>query len=134
MPGPSAVQATVSTTSVTGLPNTSTGSSRVRVVIVTLQPGLGWTRREPSGESSGTATSSLVVLASSRSLGTVKVKDPDPPGATSPSTDTWADAGAAASTSAPIAAPAATAVPTRRDTALIACSSARRHLAWLQDE
>jgi hypothetical protein len=65
---PVASQVTVSTTSVTGSPNTSMGSSSVFIVMERFHPSLGW--KLTFVTLSGRSTSTLTVPASSRSLGT----------------------------------------------------------------
>jgi hypothetical protein len=62
-------------------------------VVVAVQPGRGWTRREAIAASSGIWMRSETVLAVSLSLGTRKVSLPKPPGAASDDeTETCAEA------------------------------------------
>jgi hypothetical protein len=86
------VHVTVSTTSVSSSPNSSMGSSSVRVVVSTVHPGFGCGRTEPSGWSAGSCTSKVTVPASSRSLGTLNVTMEKPPCSAGSGMLTWADA------------------------------------------
>src|SRR6478735_5971002 len=87
------------------------GSSSVRFVVSTSQPGLGWTDTNTSGASFGSWTSILVVEASSRSLGTLRVTMENPPLVPGSGIVTCADAGPANTTTRAVAK---TAAKTRR--------------------
>src|SRR5690606_8862872 len=73
MPSPSAVQVTLVTASSIFLPCISRGLSSLDLVTFTSQPATGWGITEASGCSVGKVTSTLVVEALSRSLGTLKL-------------------------------------------------------------
>lgn len=70
---PSADQVTLETASSILLPWTSSGLASLLLVTTIFQPGTGWGITEASGWSVGKLTSSLVVEALSRSLGTLKL-------------------------------------------------------------
>ncbi len=72
MPSPSAVQVTLVTASEIFSPCISSGLSSLDLVTLMSQPGTGSGMTEASGWSVGKLTSSLVVEALSRSLGTLK--------------------------------------------------------------
>ena len=81
IPGPVAVQVTVSTTSVTGVPSSLyTGGSIVRLVTATFQPAIGCGRTVRIGVSSGMRTETFVVAGLPASVGTPRVTTPKPPG------------------------------------------------------
>src|SRR3712207_4094338 len=85
------------------------------MVVLTVQPGTGCTRREAIADSSGTATRSATVLAVSLSFGTRKVSLPKPPAAASvEETPTWAAAAPAPARATASAVPRArTTTPSR---------------------
>lgn len=72
MPLPEAVQVTLETASEICCPCTVSGLASLALVTWAVQPGMGSGITEASGWSVGKATSSLVVEALSRSLGTLK--------------------------------------------------------------
>ena len=117
-----AVQVTFDTTRSSCSPNMSIGSSSFRVEVLTSHPAIGVVLTEPSGWSSGKVTWTLVVAASSRSLGTRKATTENPPpSAVAGWIVTWAWATPGRDTAAATAAVRPT--PTR--------SAARRAEVWM---
>ena len=81
MPAPSVLNVMVSTRSVRFSPKTSTGLSSLAILTFTSQPGTGWCETEM--KPAGNWTSTFLVDASSRSLGTRTSRRLNPPAGTS---------------------------------------------------